>query len=141
MVVLGSIIESAPLVMIIIFYETSSRTIRLIRFLVLSNGNSASTVYFSNFLRYSISILMLSLVFSTNLKPTSADPWTSASSSGEAAYMTCLPVCLSVSRTTVWHTAISLKNSWHALIVNCSFSDLLADRSKVRCASTRLGNI
>lgn len=40
-------------------------------------------------------------VFSTKLNPTSFDPYTKASSSGDDAYIVYFPVNLSVSKTTV----------------------------------------
>lgn len=76
-------------------------------------------------------------VFSTKLNPTSFDPYTKASSSGDDAYIVYFPVNLSVSKTTVWQTAMNLKNSWQAVMSSWSFT-LLLDCLKIAFTSSRV---
>jgi hypothetical protein len=87
MLIRGNIIESAPLVIISIFFVLISLTIKLILFQSLSNGNSART---SNFCISLIDPILTCMpmyvdVFSTNLNPTSHAPYTNANSSGDEA--------------------------------------------------------
>jgi hypothetical protein len=69
-------IESAPFVIKNIFYVKCSHTIKLILFLVLSNGNSAITSNFYNLLfsLYEVYMAMYDDVFSANLIPISLAP-------------------------------------------------------------------